>query len=93
MPRLISASGGCMFTTSAEPGQPIGPEPRADAKRVASGLSKFSRAELNFDGVTDIGHGFADELFRVFQREHPEVELVPMAMQPRVAQMVAAVVQ
>jgi hypothetical protein len=28
MPRFSSASGGCMFTTSAEPGQPSGPEPR-----------------------------------------------------------------
>ena len=28
MPRWSSASGGCMFTTSAEPGQPSGPEPR-----------------------------------------------------------------
>ena len=71
----------------------VGLVSRADAKRVASGLSKFSRAEIDFEGVPDIGHGFADELFRVFTREHPQVELVPLAMQPRVAQMVAAVRQ
>ena len=28
IPRRIRASGGCMLTTSAEPGQPSGPEPR-----------------------------------------------------------------
>ena len=25
-----------------------------------------------------MGQGFADEIFRVFQNEHPEVELIPM---------------
>jgi anti-sigma regulatory factor (Ser/Thr protein kinase) len=64
---------------------------RADARRVASNLARFARAELDFDGIADIGHGFADELFRVFQRQHPAVQLVPLAMQPRVAAMVGAV--
>ena len=36
MPRLISASGGCMFTTSAEPGQPIGPAPRITRMQPSS---------------------------------------------------------
>lgn len=64
---------------------------RADAKRVASGLPKFRRAEIDFDGISDIGHGFADELFRVFQRQHPALELVPVGMAPRVAAMVGSV--
>lgn len=72
-------------------GDGVGLVSRADAKRVASGLSKFSRAEIDFDGVADVGHGFADELFRVFQRRHPRLEIVPLAMQPRVAAMVCAV--
>ena len=64
---------------------------RAQAKRVASRLQRFRRAEMDFSGITEIGHGFADELFRVFAREHPAVELVPLAMAPRVAAMVASV--
>jgi anti-sigma regulatory factor (Ser/Thr protein kinase) len=64
---------------------------RADAKRVASRLSSFRAAEIDFEGVTDIGHGFADELFRVFRREHPALELLPLHMAPQVAAMVAAV--
>ena len=28
IPRLMSESGGCMLTTSAEPGHPMGPAPR-----------------------------------------------------------------
>jgi anti-sigma regulatory factor (Ser/Thr protein kinase) len=64
---------------------------RAEAKRVASRLAQFSVAELDFHGISDIGHAFADELFRVFQRQHPAVQLVPVGMAPRVAAMVASV--
>ncbi|MFT4229516.1 MAG: DUF4325 domain-containing protein [Microbacterium sp.] len=48
---------------------------RSEAKRFAAGLEKFSRVELDFTGVTLIGQGFADELFRVWQREHPDIRL------------------
>jgi anti-sigma regulatory factor (Ser/Thr protein kinase) len=75
--RLLSAAG-CL-------------ESRAQAKRVTARLSQFHCAQMDFDGVTDIGHGFADELFRVFAREHPTVDLVPTNMTPRVAAMVQSV--
>lgn len=68
-----------------------GLESRAQAKRVASRLQRFRRAEVDFSGIADVGHGFADELFRVFAREHPECELVPVGMGPRVEAMIAAV--
>jgi len=64
---------------------------RADAKRVSSRLARFRTAEIDFEGITDIGHGFADELFRVFQRENPSLQLTPLRMAPQVAAMVAAV--
>ncbi|MFY9513276.1 MAG: DUF4325 domain-containing protein [Rubrivivax sp.] len=64
---------------------------RAQAKRVASRLQRFRRAEVDFSGINEVGHGFADELFRVFAREHPAVELVPLGMAPRVAAMVDSV--
>lgn len=63
---------------------------RAQAQRVALRLQKFRRVELDFDGLAEVGHGFADELLRVFQHAHPEVDLVPVNMSPRVAAMVAA---
>ena len=72
-------------------GQNVGLESRAQAKRVASRLPAFRRAEVDFSGITDIGHGFADELFRVFERQHPAVELVAVGMAPRVSSMVEAV--
>lgn len=64
---------------------------RAEARRVASRLTQFRRAEIDFDGLDAIGHGFADELFRVFAREQPGVELVPVAAAPRVAEMLRTV--
>ena len=63
---------------------------RAQAQRVASRLVQFKRAELDFDGLADVGPAFADELFRVFGTDHREVQLVPLNMAPRVAEMVAA---
>ena len=73
-------------------GPQIGLESRAQAKRAVSRLtSSFRRAEVDFSGINDIGHGFADELFRVFARQHPGLELVPVGMAPRVSAMVSSV--
>jgi anti-sigma regulatory factor (Ser/Thr protein kinase) len=63
---------------------------RADAKRAVRRLENFRHAELDFTGVNSIGHGFADELFRVFAREHPALEMHPVGMSPQVAAMVAS---
>jgi anti-sigma regulatory factor (Ser/Thr protein kinase) len=87
---------GYAFDTTLVPLQLIigghgGLESRAQAKRVASRLQRFRRAEVDFSGIDDVGHGFADELFRVFSREHPAVELVPLHMAPRVAAMIDSV--
>jgi hypothetical protein len=38
-----------------------------------------------------VGHGFADELFRVFGRAHPGLALRPLGMNARVQAMVASV--
>jgi len=64
---------------------------RADAKRAVQRLGEFRHAELDFTGISSIGHGFADELFRVFVREHPQVQLSPTGMASQVAAMVASV--
>ena len=68
-----------------------GLESRAQARRVGARLNQFRRVELDFAGVTDIGHAFADELMRVLARAVPAVELVPLNMSPAVAAMVGSV--
>lgn len=72
-------------------GAQCGLESRAQARRVSQRLQRFRRAELDFTGIADVGHGFADELFRVFHLQNPGVEMVPVGMSPRVAAMVGAV--
>ena len=62
---------------------------RAEARRALARLAQFRRADINFSGIEDIGQGFADEMFRVFRKTHPGVELVPVGMAPRVAAKVA----
>lgn len=66
-------------------------ESRAQARRVVARLGSFRRAHLDFSGIDEIGPAFADELFRVYARAHPEVQLVPEAAAPRVAAMIAEV--
>jgi hypothetical protein len=64
-------------------------ESRAQARRVAARLNQFRRAEVDFSGVAQIGHGFADELFRVLATD--SATLVPVNMSPAVAAMVGSV--
>jgi hypothetical protein len=61
---------------------------RAAARRVGLRLTTFKRAEIDFEGVTDVGHGFTDELFRVFARANPQVELVATNTTPRIEALV-----
>ena len=48
---------------------------RSQAKRLLTRFERFRTVILDFEGVEQIGQGFADEVFRVFAREHPGVEL------------------
>ncbi len=48
---------------------------RSEAKRLLSNLEKFSEIVLDFKDVNSIGQGFADEIFRVFARRHPEITI------------------
>jgi len=68
-----------------------GLESRAQARRVCARLGEFRRAEIDFGGVTSVGHAFADELFRVFGPAQHALELVPVNMTPAVAALVASV--
>lgn len=64
---------------------------RSEAKRLVAGLEDFREVELDFSKVAGIGQGFANEVFRVWQREHPDTKLVPTNLSPAVAFMVERV--
>lgn len=53
---------------------------RSQARRILSGLDKFKTIILDFDKVPTVGQAFADEIFRVFQARHPEIEIKPINM-------------
>ncbi|MDD5226216.1 MAG: STAS-like domain-containing protein, partial [Candidatus Omnitrophica bacterium] len=57
----------------------------SEARRLLFGLEKFKRIVIDFDKVHGIGQGFADEIFRVFRRNHPDIRLEPVSMAPSVA--------
>jgi len=57
---------------------------RAQARWVVSRLELFATAELDFDGVDDVGPSFIDEVFRVYAKAHPEVALQPIRTNERV---------
>lgn len=63
---------------------------RSQAKRLLSRVDLFQTVMLDFDGVEAIGQAFADEIFRVFVKAHPEVLLIPRNASPEVSSMIEA---
>ncbi len=61
---------------------------RSEARRMLAGLDKFRSVVLDFDRVPVIGQAFADEVFRVFRRRHPDITMVPTNMNDTVRFMV-----
>ncbi len=48
---------------------------RSQARRVMARVTRFKHVGLDFQGVDKIGQPFADEIFRVFSLEHPEITI------------------
>lgn len=61
---------------------------RSQARRVLARLDRFKEIVLDFRGIDTIGPAFADEIFRVFQNEHPEITFTPVGMADDVARMI-----
>lgn len=61
---------------------------RSQAKRLLQRVDRFRCVVLDFAEVASIGQAFADEIFRVFTNEHPEVELMPIHASAEVQQMI-----
>lgn len=62
---------------------------RSQARRVLSRAERFRTVVLDFEGVDFVGQAFADEVFRVLARQHPEMELIPIHTNADVGQMVS----
>jgi hypothetical protein len=45
---------------------------RSQARRLLNGLEKYDHITFDFSGMKSIGQGYADEVFRVYQNQHPK---------------------
>ncbi len=51
---------------------------RSQAKRLLARADKFKEVVLDFNGITEIGQAFADQIFRVYKNLNPHVHLYPI---------------
>lgn len=61
---------------------------RSQAKRLLTRFERFKEIVLDFTGVEMIGQAFADEIFRVFQLDHPAVNITYIHANEQVEKMI-----
>ena len=64
---------------------------RSQAKRLLTRFERFKEIILDFENVDSIGQAFADEIFRVFASQNPNVHLIPVNTNEQVQKMIAHV--
>jgi anti-sigma regulatory factor (Ser/Thr protein kinase) len=64
---------------------------RSQAKRVLARVELFRTVLFDFANVPTVGQAFADEIFRVFAKQHPEMEIFPVNANSEVKRMIARV--
>lgn len=62
---------------------------RSQARRVLSGLDKFKIITMDYDRVPTVGQAFADEIYRVFKENKPEIKIQNINMNEAVKFMVS----
>lgn len=61
---------------------------RSQAKRLLLRVDQFKEVWLDFKDISTIGQAFADEIFRVFQREHPDLVIISINANDEVLKMI-----
>lgn len=61
---------------------------RSQAKRVLARVDLFKTVMFDFAGVEMAGQPFVDEIFRVFARSHPQIEVYAINENPDIAQLI-----
>jgi anti-sigma regulatory factor (Ser/Thr protein kinase) len=64
---------------------------RSQAKRVLARVEQFKSVVFDFKEVASIGQAFADEVFRVFALDHPDIEITAINASSVVKRMMAHV--
>jgi anti-sigma regulatory factor (Ser/Thr protein kinase) len=63
---------------------------RSQAKRILNRVEKFNNVILDFTDVGSIGQAFADEVFRVFARRNPQIDIQPVNTTDNIDRMIRA---
>ena len=66
---------------------------RSQAKRLLSRFELFSVVVLDFSEIETIGQAFADQIFRVFATDHPEIQLQPIKANAEVLGIINAAIR
>jgi anti-sigma regulatory factor (Ser/Thr protein kinase) len=61
---------------------------RSQARRIFAGLDRFQTIVLDFSDVELVGQGFIDEIFRIWQRDHPDKQIKACNASPQVQFMI-----
>lgn len=61
---------------------------RSQAKKVLLGLEEYKIITLDFKGVEEVGQGFIDEIFHVFKKRHPEIQVIYINANPAIEFMI-----
>ena len=61
---------------------------RSQAKRLLARFDRFREVLLDSKNVETIGQAFADEIFRVFPAQNPQVQLVWVNANQQIAKMI-----
>lgn len=48
---------------------------RSQARRIMAGLDKYESIVLDYEKVSTVGQAFADEIYRVFKANHPNIKI------------------
>jgi hypothetical protein len=64
---------------------------RSQAKRLLARVELFKSVYFDFENVATVGQAFADEIFRVFAQQHPDIEFVVIHANSEVKRMIERV--
>jgi anti-sigma regulatory factor (Ser/Thr protein kinase) len=64
------------------------PVSRSQAKRLVHRFEDFKEIDLDFEGISDIGQGFAHQLFHIYHRDHPEITLNAVNTNEKISRMI-----
>ena len=62
---------------------------RSQARRLLSGLHQFQEVLFDFQSVDSIGQAFADEIFRIYARNNPDVKIIAINTNQQIEKMIA----